>query len=98
MQILDLIVYIFSDIIFLHLWGWLINPIYRSIENSANTAIADSFLLLIELIFYGIVLALIIVFSEKIGRKLKQNKKDKAELQTVKKEEKPKKREYREYV
>lgn len=74
MIILDIIVLVFSDIIFLTLFGWAVNPVYDLIEKTYNTALANSFLLVIELIFYGLVLAGIILLIEKIVRDRKRAK------------------------
>lgn len=73
-NIIHWIVYIFSDLIFLHLFGWGINPLFRLVEGKANTAIANCMLIIIELIFYGIILALLVKLFDKILRKKGESK------------------------
>lgn len=68
------IVYIFSDLIFLNLFGWCINPLYNFIERATNMAIADCMLIIIELIFYGIVLAILVKLYDRIIKKIKKKK------------------------
>lgn len=92
MAVLDFIVHVFSDIIFLNIFGFAINPIYRSIERSANTAIANSFLIIVEIIFYSLVLTGCILLIEKIAKNRKASRKDKRIDSETKKEFKDNKR------
>lgn len=74
--IINKIVYFFSDLIFLNIFGFAINPLFNTIERSANTAIANSVLILIEFCFYGLIIALLVFLFDKILRK-KGNSKEK---------------------
>lgn len=84
--IIGYIVYFFSDLIFLNIFGFAVIPAYNAIERSVNKAIANSFLIIIEIIFYSLVLTGIILLCERVGKDRKAAKKDKRIDSETKKE------------
>lgn len=77
------IVYIFSDLIFLHLFGWAINPLYNKVADAWAPVIADSMLLLIEFIFYGAVLAGLVILFDKFLEKKRKKKRQQTRYEKI---------------
>ncbi len=66
--------YIFSDKIFLGLFGWCVTPIYNSIARSSAPIVADILLFLVECLFYGLVIVLIVKLSDRLLSKNRKKK------------------------
>lgn len=99
--IIDGIVFIFHKVIFMNLFGWLIRPLYNSVARSLAVVAADVMLIVIELIFYGALLALLVVLCDKLYSKIRRKKRAQKKSESANKAEAPKTekkpREYREY-
>ena len=74
-KIFETFSYIFSEKIFLGIFGWCVNPVYNNIARSHAPIVADVLLFLVECLFYGLVIALIVKLSDLVFRKRKKIKK-----------------------
>lgn len=102
----DWCIWFFSDLIFMHIWGWGVRPLYNWVTQVQAEIVAKVMLFVLETAFYLVIIILVVLLIDFLlskrnhsrEKRLEKNKKKIEENRKIRERyERKEKKNYREY-